>query len=133
MLDRLRGMLHWLKALSAYRHDRYGAALNHLLEFTRLDGHPCDYHIAFQATLHILNRQSDQAVPLFEQVAFNRGKRGYRVVSPEYLREYALCYLALINRNDAAKQHWQNAVMQPVSSFARRYLPLVNPDDANGS
>ena len=127
MLDRFVAAIHWLRALSAYRRKNYGTALYHVEEFARLDHRPCDYHTAFQAAVFILNHRSDDAAALLRKVSRGEMPLGYRVIDPAYGRAYAGYYLALIERTGEAARCWEQMQCLPVSSFARRYLGVVDP------
>ena len=124
MWKRSRAALHWLRAESAYRKGDDGGALAHVEEFMRLDGKPMDYHLAFYATLLVVNHRSREAEPLFWKIAAGRVDRGWRVVDSEYAKSYAAYYLALIQRKGEAPDHWTAAQSRPRSRFARLFLPL---------
>ena len=124
MLNSLRAAYHFFAAGRAYKREQYSASLSHSTKFMRLDHKPMDYHVAFHATVLVLNLRSKEAEKLFAKVANGEVPPAYRAISTNYVRAYARYYLAAIRLDGEVMKDWAEAKCYPLNGLARRYLPL---------
>lgn len=118
-----------LKALKAYRERDDKVALASFEEALRWMPDASADHMAFYATLLILNHRSADAARIFEQIIAGQFRPLRSSRGSQYPTLYSRYYLALINRSQDVERCWRRAKeLQPESGFGARYLGL--PDIA---
>lgn len=127
LIRNLAAVVIWLRMKGAYKRGNIELARAFYNQFAKLR-RPNLHHRAFDATISILERNSDLASEKFRSVLEDiRASEGMDN-NTKYIHHYSNYYIKLINKDPTASTEFKDALASNPSEFIQKSLRLPSVD-----